>query len=90
MSFDYTDPKWAEMVELLKTRGADLHARGGKLWLQDHGQDVWFRKLRWREIPNEEPVTADPNFVPLPVTGEALKKEQERVRRMLGERKKKP
>ncbi len=84
LSFDYTDPKWAEMVELLKIRGADLHARGGKLWLQDHGQDVWFRNLRWREIPDQEPVTADPNFVPLPVTGEALKKERERVRRMLG------
>ncbi len=87
LSFDYTDPKWAEMVKLLKIRGAELDARGGKLWLQDHGQDVWFRNLRWREIPAEEPVTADPNFVPLPVTGEALKKEQERVRRMLESRK---
>lgn len=83
LSFDYTDPKWAEMVNLLKIRGADLTARGGRLWLQDHGQDVWFRKLRWREIPSGEQVTADPNFVPLSVTGEALKKEQQRVRRML-------
>lgn len=83
LSFDYTDPKWGKMVKLLKIRGADLNARGGKLWLQDHGQDVWFRKLRLREIPDEEPVTADPNFAPLPVTGDALKKEQERVRRML-------
>ncbi len=83
LSFDYTDPQWTEMVNLLKIRGADLTARGGKLWLQDHGQDVWFRNLRWRKIPADEPVVADPNFVPLPVTGEALKKEQERVRRML-------
>jgi Domain of Unknown Function (DUF1080) len=90
LSFDYTDPKWSEMVKLLKIRGADFNARGGKLWLQDHGQDVWFRKLRWREIPDDEPVTADPNFVPLPVTGEALKKEQERVRLMLEDRNKKP
>ncbi|MDH3441567.1 MAG: FAD-dependent oxidoreductase, partial [Gammaproteobacteria bacterium] len=90
LSFDYTDPKWAEMVKLLKIRGADLTARGGRLWLQDHGQDVWFRKLRWREIPSEEQVAADPKFVPLPVTGEALKKEQERVQRMLEARKKKP
>ena len=89
LSFDYTDPKWAEMVKLLKIRGADLDARGGKLWLQDHGQDVWFRNLRWREIPNNEPLTADPKFVPLPVTGEALRKEQERVRRMLEAQKKK-
>lgn len=83
LSFDYTDPKWAEQVELLRIRGADLAARGGKLWLQDHGQPVWFRNLRWRTIPEEESLTADPDFIPLPVTGEALKKEQARVRRML-------
>ncbi|MDG1897523.1 MAG: FAD-dependent oxidoreductase [Fuerstiella sp.] len=87
LSFDYTDPKWADMVKLLKMRGADLTARGGRLWLQDHGQDVWFRKLRWREIPADEPVAANPKFVPLPVKGEALKKEQERVRKMLKARK---
>jgi len=90
MSFDYTDPRWAKQVELLKIRGADLTARGGRLWLQDHGQDVWFRNLRWREIPEEEVLTADPDFVPLPVTGEALKQEQARVKRMLEAQKKKP
>lgn len=83
LSFDYTDPKWADMVKLLKIRGADLTARGGRLWLQDHGQDVWFRRLRWRELPSDESVAADPKFVPMPVTGLALSKEQERVRRML-------
>jgi hypothetical protein len=89
LSFDYTDPKWGKQVELLKIRGADLNARGGRLWLQDHGQDVWFRNLRWREIPAEEELTADPDFVPMPVTGEALKKEQDRVKRMLEAQKKK-
>ena len=83
LSFDYTDPKWAKQVELLRIRGANLDARGGRLWLQDHGQDVWFRNLRWREIPTAEKVTADPKFKPLPVTGEALKKEQARVKAML-------
>lgn len=82
LSFDYTDPQWREQVALLKLRGADLAARGGTLWLQDHGQPVWFRALRWREIPAEETLTADPDFRPLPVTGEALKQEQERVKRM--------
>ena len=90
LSFDYTEPKWAKQVELLKIRGADLNARGGRLWLQDHGQDVWFRKLRWREIPASEKLAADPKFVPLPVTGEALKKEQARVKRMLEAQEKKP
>lgn len=89
LSFDYTDPKWAKQIELLKIRGADLNARGGRLWLQDHGQDVWFRNLRWREIPAEEELAADPDFVPMPVTGEALKKEQDRVKRMLEAQKKK-
>ncbi|QDU64532.1 hypothetical protein Pan216_54220 [Planctomycetes bacterium Pan216] len=89
LSFDYSDPKWAEQVELLTIRGADLDARGGRLWLQDHGQDVWFRNLRLREIPEEEAVTADPDFVPLPVTGAALQKENDRVKRMLEAQKKK-
>ena len=87
LSFDYLDPKWVEQVELLKIRGADLKARGGRLWLQDHGQEVWFRKLRWREIPEEEKLVADPEFVPEPVIGEALQKEKARVKRMLESRK---
>lgn len=88
MSFDYADPTWADMVKLLRFAVRISMARGGRLWLQDYGQDVWFRRLRWREIPEEERVTADPKFVPLPVTGEALKKKQVRVRRMLAGRKK--
>ncbi len=83
LSFDYTDPKWAEYVELLGIRGGDLTGRNGKLWLQDHGQDVWFRKLRWRTIPSTEKVIPDPAFEPMPVTGEALKAEQARVKKML-------
>lgn len=83
LSFDYTDPKWSDYVELLAARGGDLTGRNGKLWLQDHGQDVWFRNLRWRVIPEEETVTPDPDFVPMPVTGEALEKEQARVKKML-------
>ncbi|MDB4338900.1 DUF1080 domain-containing protein [Rubripirellula sp.] len=83
LSFDYRDKKWSKQVELLRIRGADLEARGGRLWLQDHGQDVWFRNLRIREIPKAENLIADPDFVPLPVTGKALKAEQDRVKGML-------
>ena len=82
LSFDYSDPKWKEYVDLLGIRGGDLGGRGGKLWLQDHGQDVWYRNLRWRELGKDEVITAHPTFEPMPVTGEALKKEQERVRKM--------
>lgn len=83
LSFDYTDPKWADYVKLLGIRGGNLTGRGGKLWLQDHGQDVWFRHLRWRTIPENEPLTPDPDFLPMPVTGAALEKEEARVRAML-------
>ncbi len=83
LDFDYEDPRWAEYVELLRIRGGDLSARDGQLWLQDHGQDVWFRNLRWREIPPQEKVVASPDFEPMPVPPAALAKEQERVRRML-------
>lgn len=83
ISFDYTDPKWADEVKLLSIRGGDLTGRGGKLFLQDHGQDVWFRNLRMRTIPADEELTPDPNFKPMPVPPAALKKEEARVRAML-------
>lgn len=87
LSFDYADPKWADYVKLLAIRGGDLTGRGGRLWLQDHGQDVWYRALRWRKIPTDERLTPDPNFMPLPVTGAALAKEQARVKRMMAAKK---
>ncbi len=83
LSFDYNDPKWAEQVKLLSIRGGDLTGRGGKLYLQDHGQDVWFRNLRMRTIPADEALTPDPDFKPMPVPAAALKKEEARVRAML-------
>lgn len=83
LSFDYTDPKWAAEVKLLTIRGGDLTGRGGKLLLQDHGQDVWYRNLRMRTIPADEVVTPDPDFRPMPVPPAALEKEEARVRAML-------
>jgi hypothetical protein len=83
LSFDYADPKWKWYVDLLGIRGGDLTGRGGQLWLQDHGQDVWFRRLRWREIQAAETITPDPDFEPLPVSGSALEKEEARVKSML-------
>ena len=83
LSFDYAAAKWAEYVKLLGIRGGNLTGRNGKLWLQDHGQDVWFRNLRMRVIPDKETITPDPNFVPMAVTGRALEKEQARVKKML-------
>ncbi|TLD68165.1 DUF1080 domain-containing protein [Phragmitibacter flavus] len=82
ISFDYTDPKWAKEVEILRIRGGDLTGRGSKFSLQDHGQEVAFRHLRLRTIPQDEELIPDPTFEPLPVTGEALEKENARIRSM--------
>lgn len=87
IDFDYTDPKWAKEVELLRIRGADLNARGGKLWLQDHGQDVWFRNIQLRTIPADEPL-ARSEFTPMPIPPAALEKENARVQSMLKAKKK--
>lgn len=83
LSFDYTDPKWAAEIELLRIRGGNLALRGSKLRLQDHGQDVAFRNIRLRTIPAGERISPDPAFQPMPVTGAALEKENARVRALL-------
>jgi predicted neuraminidase len=90
LSFDYKDPKWEWYVELLAARGGDLTGRNGQLWLQDHGQDVWFRNLRWRQIPTEEVIVPEPYFEPMPVTGQALANEEARVKSMLEAKAKAP
>ncbi|WDQ16216.1 3-keto-disaccharide hydrolase [Rhodopirellula sp. P2] len=83
LDFDYTDPKWGEMVKLLAIRGGDLTGRGGELWLQDHGQPVWYRNLRWREIPSGETLRPSLDFQPMSIPPAALAKEQQRVQAML-------
>ncbi|HEY6169222.1 MAG TPA: DUF1080 domain-containing protein [Verrucomicrobiae bacterium] len=88
IDFDYTDPKWAKEVELLRIRGGDLTARGGKLWLQDHGAEVWFRNIRLRAIPPEEKLTRS-EFTPMPVPPAALEKENARVQQVLKAKEKK-
>jgi hypothetical protein len=87
IDFDYADPKWKKEVEILNIRGGYLDKRGANLKLQDHGQDVSFRNLRWRTIPAEEKLTRY-EFTPLPVTGAALEKENARIEGMLKNKKK--
>ena len=89
LSFDYTDPRWAKEVALLRIRGGDLTGRGGHFILQDHGQDVWFRHLRLREIPATEKIPPDPALLPQPVPPAALAKEETRVRDLLAKSAKK-
>lgn len=87
IDFDYTDPKWAKEIELLRIRGGNLAGRGGQLWLQDHGEPVWFRNLRLRVIPPEEKLERS-DFTPMPIPPAALEKENARVEGMLKAKKK--
>ena len=70
MSLDYADPKWANEVETLRKRGGKVADRGAKLYLQDHGDPVWYRSLRWRAIPADEKVEADPTYQPATISAE--------------------
>ena len=85
IDFDYADPKWAHNVALLRSRGwappfsGDLAARRGFLRLQYHGGHVWFRSLRMRTIPKGESVPRS-DVTEMPMTAEALKIEQSRIR----------
>lgn len=88
IDFDYTVPKWAEQVERLRLRGGDLAARGGRILLQDHGAPVWFRQLRWREIPPDEKL-ARSDLQPMPIPAAALEKENQRLQEILKPKEKK-
>jgi hypothetical protein len=76
VDFDYTDPKWAADVELLKIRGGDVAARGANLNLQDHGDPVWYRSIRWRAIPKDETVAASAGYKPAAISDELRAKEK--------------
>lgn len=87
VDFDYADPRWKSAVELVAYRGTDLSKRGGSLWLQDHGAPVWFRNIRWRALPADEPLVSE-NLTPMPVPEAALKLEQDRIKQLLEARNK--
>ncbi|MAS94224.1 MAG: glycosyl hydrolase [Verrucomicrobiales bacterium] len=83
VAFDYDDSRWEENVKLLQARGGDLSARGAFLSLQDHGDPVWFRNIRLREIPAEEEIdesSLTPALVP-ESEREAERKKVEAIRK---------
>ena len=86
IDFDYNDPRWFHELEVLRIRGGDLTKRGANLSLQYHGADVWFKNLRWRTIPADEKLVSE-NLTPMPIPDGALRKEQERIHKMLANRK---
>jgi hypothetical protein len=75
VDFDYTNPKWAAEVELLRLRGGNLSARGAFLSLQDHGDLVWYRSIRLRTIPESEKLQSE-NITPGQVPEAMLEKEK--------------
>jgi hypothetical protein len=80
IDFDYSDPKWKFEVELLRVRGADLSKRGAHLNMQDHGDPVWYRGIKMRTLSKDEKLDRTP-VTPATIPEEALKKEQEILKR---------
>lgn len=81
VAFDYSDPKWGDRVEALAIRGGDLDARGANLSLQDHGDPVWFRNIRIREIPADEEIDSS-QVTPAKMPADALEAERKKLEQM--------
>lgn len=79
IDFDYADPKWKFHVDLLKQRGGDLTARGGFLSLQDHGDPVWFRGFRLRELSDRDVLDRTP-ITPATIPEDVLAAEAAKLR----------
>ncbi len=81
VDIDYTDPSRADEVQLLKRRGGDLASRGANLNLQDHGDPVWYRSLRWRVIPADEKLDRTP-VTPAAIPADARQRELDYIDRI--------
>lgn len=75
---DYKDPRWAFNVEMLRQRGGNLEARGANLSLQDHGDPVWYRNLRIRELSSEDEIDMT-KVTPEELTPQVLEAERKKL-----------
>jgi hypothetical protein len=75
IDFDYENEKWAFNVNLLQKRGADLASRSGQLSLQDHGDPVWYRNIKMRQLRQEESINHK-TVTPERVSDEVLQAER--------------
>jgi hypothetical protein len=87
IDFDYSDPKWEFNVTMLKQRGADLKSRGGSLYLQDHGDPVWYRSIRLRTIPADEKIEHS-DVKPATISADVLEAERKKLEGIINRRKK--
>lgn len=75
VGFDYSDPRWKFNVDMLTKRGGDLAARGANLSLQDHGNPVWYRSIRLRELSADDQIDRTP-VIPVALANEELEAER--------------
>ena len=87
VGFDYTEPKYAFNVDMLKKRGGNLEARGAFLSLQDHGDPVWYRNIRWRSISKLEDIDRSP-VVPATIPEKVLEAERVKLQGIIQRRSK--
>ena len=85
IDFDYTNEQWAFNVDLLKKRGADLAARKGSLFLQDHGDPVWYRAIKLRAIPKGEDIGHE-TVQPAKIEKDVLEAERKKLEGILKRR----
>ena len=78
VGFDYADPKNEFHVNLLKNRGGNLEARGANLSLQDHGDPVWYRNIRLRELGPDDKLDLTP-VTPGEIAPEILEAEAKKL-----------
>jgi hypothetical protein len=82
IDLDYADPKRADEVEMLRKRGGDLTARGANLSLQDHGDPVWYRGIKLRELGPDDQLDRTP-VTPQEIPADVLQAEREKLERII-------
>ena len=85
IDLDYADAKWEWNVELLRARGGELQARGAHLSLQDHGDPVWYRDIKLRELIENDELDRTP-ITPQKIPNDVLQAEKKKLDGILARR----
>lgn len=87
IDFDYEDPKYAFHFDMLLKRGGNLKARGAKLNFQDHGDPVWYRAIKIRELPADQQLDDSP-VEPQEISEDVLAAEKKKLDGIVARREK--